>query len=138
MIRRVFSYLGALFVVVAAQAAASPFVLAHEEERSEYGAGLRLTSFPARVRLLAPVPDSSLSNGGRDALSRAMKTWSSVDGSPLTYEMARDAEAALVEVKPIAEGWKWGAAIGAHTDVKSDARTGEIQHVVIELDATRK
>jgi len=134
---RVSSYLGALFALAVAQAAASPMVLAYEQERSEYGAGLRLASLPARVRLSAPVLGAFVSNGGQDALDRAMKTWSSVEGAPLGFERAADGETATIEVKAISEGWKWGATIGAHTEIAKDALTGEIRRAVIELDVSQ-
>lgn len=136
MSRHAASLFGAILFVMAMQAAYAPPLMAYEAARSAYGAALHLPSFPARVRLLAPVP--GVSHGGAEALARAMQTWSRVEGSPLHYEMAADGQAAMVEVEPISEGWKWGATIGAHTDVKSDARTGEIQYAHIELDASRK
>src|SRR5688572_276347 len=71
--RAVSRFFWMLLVVLAAQVVALPNVLAYEQGRTEYGARLRLTSLPARVRLDAPVPD--LFDGGRPPLLRAIAEW---------------------------------------------------------------
>ncbi len=125
----------ALLVVVFAQAVA-PGARAYEEGRSEYGARLHLTLLPARVRLATPVP--GFSDGGRGALSRAMKTWSGTFCAGFGFVETNEGEEASIEVRAVAEGWRHGKAIAAHTDVESDPWSGEIRRVVIELDATRR
>ncbi|MDC3955986.1 matrixin family metalloprotease [Polyangium jinanense] len=116
----------------------TPEAWGYEHGRSEYGARLHLTSLPARVRLATPVP--GLSDGGRGAMLRAMATWSRVvcGASGFSFVEANAGEDAPIEVRAVLSGWRHGPAIGAHTDVESDKFTGNIQRVVIELDATRR
>lgn len=134
--RAVSKFVGALLLVALALSFARA-ARAYEEGRSEYGARLHLTSLPARVRLNTPVP--GLPDGGRGALLRAMATWSAVTcGSmAVSFVKANHGEEAPIEIRAVASKWRHGEAIAAHTDVESDAWTGEIRRVVIELDARR-
>lgn len=124
-----------VLVVLVAQVAVLPNVLAYEETRSEYGARLRLTSLPARVRLDTPVP--GLFNGGKAALLRAIASWNGRACSSPLLVMTDDEDDVSIEVVPVARDWKYGSAIAAHTAVESDPSGGEIRHVVIEIDARR-
>jgi len=124
-----------LFVVMVAQVAVLPNVLAYEESRTEYGARLRLTSLPARVRLDSPVP--GFSDGGRAALLRAIATWNARSCSSPVLILTEDEDDVLIEIVPILDHWKFGNAIAAHTAVESDSFQGDIRHVVIEIDAHR-
>lgn len=116
----------------------TPPARGYEHGRSEYGARLHLTSLPARVRLATPVP--GFSDEGRGAMLRAMETWSGVHcgATGVSFVEANAGEDAPIEVRAVREGWRHGQAIAAHTDVESDAFSGEIRRVVIELDATRR
>jgi hypothetical protein len=134
--RPVLALMGPLLAAAVAQAAAEPCAMAHEQERSEYGARVHLASLPARVRLSAPLPGSLQPDGA--ALVRALKTWSSSGCAALGLVSPNDTGGAVIEVRAVTEGWKWGPAIAAHTDVQSDPFTGEIRAAVVELDATRK
>ncbi len=124
-----------LLVVVAAQVAVLPNALAYEGSRTEYGARLRLTSLPARVRLDTPVP--GFSDGGRAALLRAIAAWNARACSSPLLVMTEEEDDVLIEIVPILENWKFGSAIAAHTAVESDPFQGGIRHVVIEIDARR-
>lgn|GEM_PF-1348236 len=124
-----------ILVVVAAQAVVLPNVLAFEESRTEYGARLRLTSLPARVRLDIPVP--GFSDGGEAALLRAIATWNARACSSPILVMAQDDDDVSIEIRPIPKKWRFGQTIAAHTDVESDSFQGDIRHVVIEIDANR-
>ena len=104
---------------------------AFEQERSAYGARVRLSEGPVRVRLAAPVP--GLPDGGKEALGRAMTAWGAPACTSLRFVEASDFDPADVEVRLVREGWRHGGAIAAHTDVQSDARTGAIARVVIEI-----
>jgi hypothetical protein len=134
--RAVCRLFGTLLVMLVAQVVALPNVLAYEEGRTEYGARLRLTSLPARVRLDTPVPD--LFDGGRPPLLRAIATWNAGACSSPLLVMTEEDDDVLIEVRPILDGWKYGPAIAAHTSVESDPFQGDIRHVIIEIDATRK
>lgn len=137
MVRRgaVLRWFWGFLVVVAAQVVVLPNSLAYEETRTEYGARLRLTSLPARVRLDKPVP--GLSDGGQAALLRAIASWNAKARSAPVLVMTNDDDA-LIEVNAISEGWKFGSTIAAHTAVDSDSWQGDIRHVIIEIDARRK
>jgi hypothetical protein len=124
-----------LLVVVVAQVAVLPNALAYEESQTEYGARLRLTSLPARVRLDTPVP--GFSDGGRAALLRAIATWNARACSSPLLVMTEDEDDVLIEIVPILDHWKFGPVIAAHTAVESDPFQGGIRHVVIEIDARR-
>lgn len=124
-----------LLVVLAAQVAVLPNVLAYEEGRTEYGARLRLTSLPARVHLDSPVP--GFSDGGQAPLLRAIATWNAKTCSSPVFVLTDDEDGVLIEIRPILDNWKFGKAIAAHTDIDSDKFHGDIRHVVIEIDATR-
>jgi Matrixin len=129
-------YLGALFVIMAAQVAVLPNAVAYEQTRTEFGARLRLTSLPARVRLDTPVP--GFSDGGQAALLRAILAWNSrVCSSPMFVATDEDDDV-LIEIVTVLDGWKYGAVIAAHTKVNSDPYEGDIRHVVIEIDGQRK
>lgn len=106
---------------------------AFEQERSEHGARERIPFGPVRVRLAAPVPGSP--DGGRGALGRAMAAWSAPACTSLRFVEAGDSEPAEIDVRFVAEGWRHGRAIAAHTDVESDAQTGAIGKAAIELGA---
>jgi len=123
------------YLVVAVQVAVVPNSLAFEASRTEYGARVRLTSLPARVRLDTPVP--GLSDGGRKALLRAVAAWNVCACSSPLLVMTEDDDDAVIEIVPILEHWKFGSAIAAHTAVESDPFQGDIRHVVIEIDAGR-
>jgi hypothetical protein len=133
--RAVVRFVWTLLVVAAAQVAALSNTLAFEESRSEYGARLRLTSLPVRVRLDTPVP--GFFDGGRAALLRAIATWNARACSSPLLVMTEDEDDVLIEIVPILEHWRFGSAIAAHTAVESDPFQGDIRHVVIELDARR-
>lgn len=124
-----------LLVVLVAQVAVVPNALAYEETRSEYGARLRLTSLPARVRFDTPVP--GLSDGGRAALLRAIASWNARACSSPLLVLTEDEDDVLIEIVPIVRDWKYGSAIAAHTAVESDPFQGDIRHVVIEIDVHR-
>lgn len=126
----------ALLLVVAAQVVALPNALAFEESRTEYGAVLRLTSLPVRVRFDSPVP--GFFDGGRAALLGAIATWNARACSSPLLVMTDEEDDVLIEVIPILENWEFGAAIAAHTAVESDAFRGDIQHVIIKIDARRQ
>lgn len=123
-------------VMVTAVFAVEPLGLTHERAISEYGAKLRISSQTARVRQTSSVP--GLLSGGREALTHALASWSNTNCVTLTLAAEDDPQNALFEVRPVAEGWKYGEAIAAHTDVKSDPFTGEIVSAVIEIDASRR
>jgi Matrixin len=132
--RAVKRFFWTLFVVIA-QVAVLPNALAFEESRTEYGARLRLTFLPVRVRLDSPVP--GFSDGGRSALVRAMATWNAQACSFPLLVMTEEEDDVLIEVVPILDHWKFGSVIAAHTMVDSDSFRGDIRHVVIEIDARR-
>ncbi|UQA63006.1 matrixin family metalloprotease [Polyangium aurulentum] len=125
---RLSSWIAILLVCVLSPAGAAR---AFEQERSEYGARERLSEGPVRVRLAAPVPGSP--DGGKEALRRAMTAWGAPACTSLRFVEASDFEPADVEVRFVKEGWPYGRAIAAHTDVQSDAQTGAIGRVVIEI-----
>lgn len=131
----VFRLVWTLFVVMVAQVAVLPNVLAYEESRTEYGARLRLTSLPARVRLDSPVP--GFSDGGRGALLHAIATWNARACSSPVLILTEDEDDALIEIVPILDHWKFENAIAAHTSIEGDSFQGDIRHVVIEIDARR-
>ena len=124
------------FLVVAAQVVVLPNALAFEESRTEYGARLRLTSLPVRVRFDTPVP--GFSDGGRAALLRAIATWNARACSSPLLVLTEEEDDVLIEVAAILEHWEFGAAIAAHSAVESDPFLGDIRHVVIKIDARRK
>ncbi len=125
-----------LLVVLAAQAVAPAISMAYEEGRTEYGARLRLASLPARVWFSMPVP--GFFDGGQGALSRAMATWNGKSCSSPIFSGAKAQTEALVEIRPIRNNWRFGPSIAAHTDIKSDPFKGDIRHVIIEIDASRR
>jgi hypothetical protein len=104
---------------------------AFEQERSAHGARVRSSVGPVRVRLAAPVP--GLSDGGKAALGRAMATWSAPACTSLRFVEADYFDSADVEVRFVKDGWRHGPSIAAHTDVQSDAQTGAIGRVKIEI-----
>lgn len=124
-----------LLVVVVAQVAVVPTSLAYEASRTEYGARLRLTSLPARVRLDTPVP--GVVEGGRPSLLRAIASWNArACASPMLVLTDEDDDV-LIEIVPIEHDWKYGPVIAAHTAVESEPFHGNVRHVVIEIDARR-
>jgi len=123
-------------LVVAAQVVVLPNVLAFEESRTEYGARLRLTSLPVRVRLDTPVP--GFSDGGRAALLRAIATWNARACSSPLLVLTEEEDDVLIEVTTILEHWEFGAVIAAHSAVESDPFRGDIRHVVIKIDGRRQ
>jgi len=129
-------YFGALFVIMAAQVAVLPNAVAYEQTRTEVGARLRLTSLPARVRLDTPVP--GFSDGGREALLRAISSWNSRACSSPMFVVTDEDDGVLIEVVVVLEGWKYGSVIAAHTAIDSDPYEGDIRHVIIEIDGRRK
>jgi hypothetical protein len=125
-----------LLVVVSAQVAVLPNSLAYEGSRTEYGARLRLTSLPVRVRLDTPVP--GFADGGQAALLRAIATWNARACSSPLLVMTEEKDDVLIEVIPILDNWEFGSTIAAHAAVESDPFQGDIRHVVIKVDARRK
>jgi hypothetical protein len=125
-----------VLVVLVAQVAVMPNALAYEETRTEYGARLRLTSLPVRVRLDTPVP--GFSDGGRAALLRAIASWNARACSSPLLVLTDDEDDVLIEIVPIVDQWKFGPVIAAHTAVDSEPYQGDIRHVVIEIDGRRK
>lgn len=134
--RAVLSWVGLFFVVMAAQVAVLPNVLAYEESRTEYGAPLRLASLPVRVRLDTPVP--GFADGGNAALLRAIATWNARACVSPVLVLTEEDDGVLVEIASVREKWSFGSAIVAHTTVESEPFQGDIRHVVIEIDAQRK
>lgn len=133
--RAIMTYFGT-FLVVAAQVVVLPNALAFEESRTEYGARLRLTSMPVRVRLDIPVP--GFLDGGRAALLRAIATWNARACSSPLLVLTEDDDDVFIEVTSVQEHWEFGPAIAAHTAVESDPFLGDIRHVVIKIDARRQ
>ena len=121
--------------MVVAQVAVVPDAVAFEMSRSEYGARLRLTSLPARVRLDTPVP--GFADGGRAALLRAIASWNARSSSSVVLVLTDDDVDVGIEIVAVSENWKFGSAIAAHTAVESDSFHGDIRHAVIEIDAHR-
>lgn len=129
-------YIGVLVVIMAAQVAVLPSVMAYEKTRTEMGVRLRLTSLPVRVRLDTPVP--GISDGGRAAILRAISSWNARSCSSPLFVLTEEDDDASIEVISVVDGWKYGPAIAAHTAVDNDPYQGDIRHVVIEIDGRRK
>jgi hypothetical protein len=132
----ILQYFGALFVIMVAQVAVLPNAMAYEQTRTEVGARLRLTSLPARVRLDTPVP--GLSDGGRGALLSAIASWNARSCLSPLFVLTDEDDDVTIEIVTVGDGWKYGSVIAAHTAVDSEPYTGDIRHVVIEIDGHRK
>lgn len=129
MIRRAASIAALTLAALAAPAAG-----AFERDRSPEGAPRALLRRPSPPRLVGEVPGVDRREV-EQALERAARAWSSVQGSQLSLVDGQASGGPPITVEVVTRGWSRSAHFVAHTEIVDGRPAGAIAAAIVRLNA---